>query len=163
MKKVLKRFLIAFGTTLAVYAMMVAVLVGFVYYKMTHRYVPLGNGVTWEFRSGYLGGYSSTYSLKKNGKVALTSRGTQLLWGKYPYIWGDSHDGLFIYDVRDGSLAHYGDWKSAGKKYSIDISSSDFVTFEDLNGQWAKAEKLEALRKALKPPDPSESISPQSN
>jgi len=40
-------------------------------------------------------------------------------------------------------------------KYRIDFPSNDLVTFGDLDGQWAKPWKLEALCNTLKPPEAS--------
>ena len=76
------------------------------------------------------------------------------LWGEYPYIVGDCvlqgpTTIYFVIDIKTGNIEYHKDFDSIRKKYKVNFDYRDFVTFQDLQGQWAKPEKLDTLRKKL--------------
>ena len=76
------------------------------------------------------------------------------LWGEYPYIVGTCVlQGpltlYFVIDIKTWNLEYHKDFCSICQKYKVNFDFQDFVTFEDLRGQWAKPGKLDKLRKNL--------------
>lgn len=83
--------------------------------------------------------------------ISLTS---VTLWGEYPYIAGDCvMNGLapiyFIIDMRTKEVKYFKDFSDLQQEYKINFDFRNFVTFQDLSGQWANPTKQKALIQAL--------------
>ena len=101
----------------------------------------------------YHGGKNSSSTLLLRNKKIIGPYNISL-WGEYPYIVGDCViQGVatlyFIIDIKTGDIEYHKDFDSIRQKYKVNFDYRDFVTFQDLQGQWSKPEKLDNLRKRL--------------
>lgn len=111
--------------------------------------IDLGD-VIWQYHGGK--NSSSTLLLRGQKKIGPSNIS---LWGEYPYIAGDCVTQgpvtlYFILDIKTGNIEYHKDFDFIRQKYKIKFDYRDFVTFQDLNGQWAKPEKLDILREKLR-------------
>ena len=123
-----------------------AILVGC---SLFQRTIVLGD-IKWQYHGGKNG--SSTLLLR-NKKIIGPSNIS--LWGEYPYIAGDCvvqgpATLYFILDIKTGNIEYHKDFDFIRQKYKIRFDYRDFVTFQDLKGQWSKPEKLDILREKLR-------------
>jgi len=140
----IKTFLKISAWAVAIFALLCVMLIAFGYHNAT----TIGlNGVTWKRIK--INGHDEI--LKSPKGCVLVGPGNIHLWGKYPYLAGDilanGVVGYFIIDMRDYSVIFPSSYD--GMKSKV-INFQNTVTFGDLNGQWAKREKLIALRSLLK-------------
>ena len=117
-------------------------------YYLFQKSVVLGD-IKWQ----YHGGKSSSSTLLLRNKKIIGPYNISL-WGEYPYIVGDCvlqgpTTIYFVIDIKTGNIEYHKDFDSIRKKYKVNFDYRDFVTFQDLQGQWAKPEKLDTLRKKL--------------
>ena len=134
-----------------------------IFYDGLFKYIPLGNGVTWEYSWRYWEEGKPRSSLTKNGRGVVGPAAGMRLWGAYPYIAGTFvvHDETgfrhvnFLYNIDEDQAAFYNDWQVIEGKHLLPLTSQMLVSFWDLAGFYKKPKKLEALRDALKPPDTS--------
>ena len=117
--------------------------------SLFQRTIVLGD-IKWQYHGGK---NSSSTLLLRNKKIIGPSNIS--LWGEYPYIAGDCViQGpvtlYFIVDIKTGNVEYHKDFGSIRQKYKINFDYQDFVTFQDLQGQWSKPEKLDILRKKLR-------------
>ena len=117
--------------------------------SLFQRSIVLGD-VKWQCHGGK---NSSSTLLLRNKKIIGPSNIS--LWGEYPYIVGDCViQGpvtlYFIVDMKTGNIEYHKDFDFIRQKYKINFDYQDFVTFQDLEGQWSKPEKLDTLRKKLR-------------
>ncbi len=101
----------------------------------------------------YHGGENSNSTLILRNKKIIGPYNISL-WGEYPYIVGDcviqeAATLYFVVDVKTGDIEYHKDFDSIRQKYKINFDYRDFVTFQDLHGQWSKPEKLDILKKNL--------------
>jgi hypothetical protein len=111
--------------------------------------VVLGD-ITWQ----YNGGVRSESVLIRANKIVLGPHNISL-WGEYPYIAGDCvlpgpTTTYFVLDIRTEEVLYFKEYDQIREKYPIHFDYRDFVTFQDLKGQWEKPEKLESLLRNLK-------------
>ena len=88
-----------------------------------------------------------------DGETVIDST-NMTLWGEYPYIAGDCVTNslapvYFIIDMRTKELKYFKDFSDLRQEYKINFDFRNFVTFQDLSGQWANPAKQKALTEAL--------------
>lgn len=113
------------------------------------RSIVLGD-IKWQYHGGK---NSCSTLLLRNKKIIGPSNIS--LWGVYPYLVGDCviqgpETLYFVVDIKTANVEYYEDFDFIRKKYKINFDYRDFVTFQDLQGQWSKPEKLDILRKNLR-------------
>ena len=107
------------------------------------------NDITWEF----LGGKENLGIIRDHSKIIIGPANIQL-WGKYPYLAGDCVFAgktvkYFIYDMKGKKIIYSDHFSELENKYTLPFSEKDFVTFQDLKGQWANPQKYNQLKNNL--------------
>ena len=107
------------------------------------------NDITWEF----LGGKENLGIIRDHSKIIIGPANIQL-WGKYPYLAGDCVFAgetvkYFIYDMKGKKIIYSDHFSELENKYNLPFSKKDFVTFQDLKGQWANPRKYNQLKNNL--------------
>jgi hypothetical protein len=119
-------------------------------YYLSRNKVKLGE-ITWQ----YLGSEKCASVIKKNGKIIFGPHYITL-WAEYPYIFGEyilpGASVYYVVDIRTKKSRFFKDFQKIREQYSVDFDPRDFVTFQDVRGQWAKPYKLKALRESIKKP-----------
>ena len=116
----------------------------FVYFVIKNKNKILLETVTWK----YVGNNQSVI-LDRDGRLML-GPANLTIWGKYPYIVGDCFSAdrkskYFIIDMVTNNIYLYNNFQQLKKLHAIEFNLNEFVTFQDLRGQWAKSEKLKKL------------------
>ena len=104
------------------------------------------NDITWEF----LGRKENLGIIRDHSKRIIGPANIQL-WGKYPYLAGDCVFAektvrYFIYDMKEKKIIYSDHFREFEDKYNLPFSEKDFVTFQDLKGQWANPQKYNQLK-----------------
>ena len=107
------------------------------------------NDITWEF----LGGKENLGIIRDHSKIIIGPANIQL-WGKYPYLAGNCVFAgktvkYFIYDMKGKKIIYSDHFGELENKYTLPFSEKDFVTFQDLKGQWANPQKYNQLKNNL--------------
>lgn len=131
----------------------------FVYRFVPNRNIMTLNDITWEF----LGGKENLSIIRYHSKIIIGPANIQL-WGQYPYLAGDCiFSGktvrYFIYDMKGEKITYADYFGELENKYTLPFSEKDFVTFQDLKGQWANPQKYNLLECKLQ--QVHEDVSPQ--
>lgn len=119
------------------------------FFKFIHSSHIAFNDITWE----YLGGKENLSIIKDHSKTII-SPANIMLWGKYPYIAGNyvlpqNIVIYFIYDMKEKKIIYSDQFAELRDKYNLSFSEKDFVTFQDLKGQWANSQKYNQLKQNL--------------
>lgn len=126
---------------------------------VSNRNIITLNDITWEF----LGEKENLSIIRYHSKIIIGPANIQL-WGQYPYLAGDcifSGETVkyFIYDMKDEKITYADHFSELENKYTLPFNEKDFVTFQDLKGQWANPQKYNQLKYNLQ--QVHEDVSPQ--
>ena len=118
----------------------------FVYRFVPNRNIMTLNDITWEF----LGGKENLGIIRDHSKIIIGPANIQL-WGKYPYLAGNCVFAgktvrYFIYDMKEKKIIYSDHSSEFEDKYNLPFREKDFVTFQDLKGQWANPQKYNQLK-----------------